>query len=93
MSELIVPQAIFDAFVDAIADRVADKLEERNPIPDPLPDNTTFDLREAAEYLNCSIDFIRCKLRTGEIPGRKQGKWLVYKRDLDKWIENGGSGV
>ena len=91
MSELIVPQAMFEAFIDAIADRVADKLAERNPQPEPLPDNTVFDLKEAAEYMHCSEAFVRKKVRAGEIAGRKQGKWLVYKKSIDEWIVSGGS--
>ncbi|MCU7380822.1 helix-turn-helix domain-containing protein [Clostridiales Family XIII bacterium ASD5510] len=97
MSELIVPQAMFDAFIDAIADRVADKLAERHAQmqPEPLPDNTTFTVEEAAEHIGVSKETIYKLVRSGEVPafkvGRSGGKWHIYKRELDKWIADGGS--
>lgn len=94
MSEQTVTQDVFDALLNVIAERVADKLKERNAAkqPEPLPDNTTFNLEEAAKFLNCSTAFVRNRLKSKEIHGFKSGgKWLIYKRELDKWIANGGS--
>jgi len=48
--------------------------------------------RQAAEYLQLSYDVLRKKAAAGEIPGAKiGGTWRFSKRQLDEFIERGGS--
>lgn len=83
---------ISDEHLENMLDRLADKLAERNVMqPEPLPDNTAFTVDEAAEYLHCCKSSIHRKLKSGEIQGFKSGRWFIHKRELDRWIANGGS--
>ena len=43
--------------------------------------------KEAAKYLDCSVNHLYCKASSGEIPSVKpMGKRRFIKSELDKWI-------
>jgi len=47
-----------------------------------------FDLRQAAEYANCSVRTIRDRISSGELPRAPFGKrFLVDRNDLDALLE------
>lgn len=89
-----MPQGALETLLDAFADLVADKLLERmgRQEPEPLPDNATFTVKEAAEYIGISEASIRRWGKQGQFPIVHHGsRVVIYKRDLDKWLAEGGT--
>lgn len=88
------PKGALDTLLDAFADLVADKLLERMEPrePEPLQDETTFSVKEAAEYIGAHEASIRRWGKQGQFPLIHHGsKVIIYKRDLDKWQTEGGT--
>ena len=50
-------------------------------------------VEEVAELLKLSIPTIQRKIRAGELPAIKIGRfWRIPKKDFEKWLENKKSG-
>lgn len=51
--------------------------------------NETFNIKEVAEYLKCSISGIRNLVRSKSIPNFRVGNRLYFKKSsIDNWIRN-----
>ncbi len=49
-------------------------------------------IKELADYLNCSISTIRNLLRKGELPHFRIGKKIYFKKEsIDKWVDGNES--
>ena len=49
----------------------------------------TFNIKEASEYLHCSVSMVRKMVANSEIPYFRIGNRLYFKKDLiDTWITN-----
>lgn len=76
------------SLIDAIAERVAELLEARRPTgPEPW-----IGVEAAAEHLNCRPQRIYNLIGQGELPHRKDGRRLLFRRsDLDAWLDGRAS--
>jgi hypothetical protein len=62
--------------LDAAARRYRDQAAE--PAADPAPIEAVT-VRDMAERMGCSVQWIRQQLKTGRLTGRKSGRvWIVY---------------
>ena len=50
-------------------------------------ENTVFNINQVANYLGCSVQTIRTRIKEGEIPTYQIGrKYLFRKSKIDEWI-------